>query len=97
MHTDNGADFTAAALHRGCDEHGIGLILRPIATPHYGGHIERLIGTLMGRVQFATRNHRFEHAGQGRLSVRVQCAADDGGAGAVADLGDLRAIPSPRA
>lgn len=50
VHTDNGADFTAAALHRGCDEHGIGLILRPIATPHYGGHIERLIGTLMGRV-----------------------------------------------
>ena len=50
VHTDNGADFTAAALRRGCDEHGIGLILRPIATPHYGGHIERLIGTLMGRV-----------------------------------------------
>ena len=50
MHTDNGADFTAAALRRRCDEHDIRLILRPIATPHYGGHIERLIGTLMGRV-----------------------------------------------
>jgi putative transposase len=50
LHTDNGADFTAAALRRGCDEHGIRLILRPVATPHYGGHIERLIGTLMGRV-----------------------------------------------
>ena len=50
VHTDNGADFTAAALRRGCDEHGIRLIFRPIATPHYGGHIERLIGTLMGRV-----------------------------------------------
>ena len=50
VHTDNGADFTGSALRRGCDEHGIALILRPIATPHYGGHIERLIGTLMGRV-----------------------------------------------
>ena len=50
VHTDNGVDFTAAALRRGCDEHDIRLILRPIATPHYGGHIERLIGTLMGRV-----------------------------------------------
>lgn len=50
VHADNGADFTAAALRRGCDEHGIRLILRPIARPHYGGHIERLIGTLMGRV-----------------------------------------------
>ena len=50
VHADNGADFTAAALRRGCDEHGIKLILRPIANPHYGGHIERLIGTIMGRV-----------------------------------------------
>jgi putative transposase len=50
VHADNGADFTAAALRRGCEDHGIALILRPIAKPHYGGHIERLIGTLMGRV-----------------------------------------------
>jgi putative transposase len=50
VHADNGADFTAAALRRGCDEHGIKLIFRPIANPHYGGHIERLIGTIMGRV-----------------------------------------------
>jgi len=50
VHADNGPDFTASALRRGCDEHGIKLILRPIATPHYGGHIERLIGTVMGRV-----------------------------------------------
>jgi putative transposase len=50
VHTDNGADFTSSALRRGCDEHGIALILRPVATPHYGGHIERLIGTIMGRV-----------------------------------------------
>jgi putative transposase len=50
VHADNGADFTSSALRRGCDEHGIALILRPIATPHYGGHIERLIGTIMGRV-----------------------------------------------
>ena len=51
IHADNGPDFTASALLRGCDEHGMKLILRPIATPHYGGHIERLIGTIMGRVR----------------------------------------------
>ncbi len=50
LHADNGPDFTSQALRRGCDEYGIKLILRPIATPHYGGHIERLIGTIMGRV-----------------------------------------------
>ena len=49
LHADNGPDFTSAALRRGCDEYGIKLILRPVATPHYGGHIERLIGTIMGR------------------------------------------------
>lgn len=44
---DNGKDFRSMALERGCDEHQIDLTWRPVRTPHYGGHIERLIGTLM--------------------------------------------------
>lgn len=44
---DNGKDFRAFALQRGCDEHSIILSWRPVKTPHYGAHIERLIGTLM--------------------------------------------------
>ncbi|MCD9125844.1 Mu transposase C-terminal domain-containing protein [Luteimonas sp. C4P040a] len=44
---DNGKDFRSMALDRGCDEHQIELAWRPVRTPHYGGHIERLIGTLM--------------------------------------------------
>lgn len=44
---DNGKDFRSMALDRGCDEHQIELKWRPVRTPHYGGHIERLIGTLM--------------------------------------------------
>jgi hypothetical protein len=40
----------AQALRYGCAEHGILINYRPVATPHYGGHIERLIGTLMGKV-----------------------------------------------
>ena len=44
---DNGKDFRSMALQRGCDEHGIELSWRPVRTPHYGAHIERLIGTLM--------------------------------------------------
>ena len=50
LHAGNGTNSTSAALRRGCDEYGIKLILRPVATPPYGGHIERLIGTIMGRV-----------------------------------------------
>ncbi|MGO1541208.1 MAG: Mu transposase C-terminal domain-containing protein [Luteimonas sp.] len=44
---DNGKDFRSLALERGCEEHQIELAWRPVRTPHYGGHIERLIGTLM--------------------------------------------------
>lgn len=47
---DNGKDFRSLALQRGCQEHGIELSWRPVRTPHYGGHIERLIGTLMKMV-----------------------------------------------
>jgi len=50
IHLDNAAEFHASALVRGCEEHGIVVNYRPVATPHYGGHIERLIGTMMGEV-----------------------------------------------
>jgi putative transposase len=52
VHADNGADFRSHAFAWACREEGIKLIFRPIGTPHYGGHIERLIGTMMGRVHF---------------------------------------------
>ena len=47
---DNGPEFHGAALVRGCREYGITLSHRPVRQPHFGGHIERLIGTMMGRV-----------------------------------------------
>ncbi len=39
VHVDNSREFRARALERGATEHGIELIHRPVATPHYGGHI----------------------------------------------------------
>jgi putative transposase len=50
VHVDNAKEFHSLALERGCRQHGIQLDYRPVRTPHYGGHIERLMGTLMGRV-----------------------------------------------
>jgi putative transposase len=50
IHVDNAREFRGRALTRGAAEYGIALIHRPVATPHYGGHIERLIGTMMGAV-----------------------------------------------
>lgn len=50
LHLDNAREFHSRALERGCQQHGIGLTYRPSKTPHYGGHIERLIGTTIGEV-----------------------------------------------
>lgn len=50
-HVDNGADFHSRAFERGCQQHGIQIEYRPPATPRFGGHVERLMDTLMGRVQ----------------------------------------------
>jgi putative transposase len=51
LHVDNGADFRSRAFERACRNHGIQIRWRPIGEPHFGGHIERLIGTTMGAVQ----------------------------------------------
>ncbi|WP_108605329.1 Mu transposase C-terminal domain-containing protein [Aminobacter sp. MSH1] len=50
LHLDNAAEFHGEALARGCQQHGIGLEYRPKGQPHFGGVIERLIGTLMNLV-----------------------------------------------
>jgi putative transposase len=52
VHADNGADFRSRAFSWACREEGIKVIFRPRGAPHYGGHIERLIDTVMGRVHF---------------------------------------------
>lgn len=50
IHVDNAREFHSDALVRGCQEYGIRLDHRPPGRPHFGGHIERLIGTMMGAV-----------------------------------------------
>jgi putative transposase len=50
LHLDNAPEFDSQALVRGTQEYGIALQHRPPKQPHFGGHIERLIGTVMGAV-----------------------------------------------
>ncbi|MGH8934300.1 MAG: Mu transposase C-terminal domain-containing protein, partial [Egibacteraceae bacterium] len=50
LYLDNAAEFKSEALRRGCDQHGIKLDYRPLGQPHFGGVIERVIGTMMGMV-----------------------------------------------
>ena len=47
IHVDNGAEFHSEALTRGCEVHGIKIDYRPLGEPHFGGIIERVIGTFM--------------------------------------------------
>lgn len=51
LHLDNAKEFRSGALTRGAAQYGIELDYRPPAAPHYGGHIERLIGTMMGALR----------------------------------------------
>ncbi|ABD55923.1 TniB family NTP-binding protein [Jannaschia sp. CCS1] len=50
VHVDNSADFRSRAFKRGCENAGIAIDWRPPGTPRFGGQIERLIGTQMGRL-----------------------------------------------
>lgn len=45
VHADNAKEFRGHMLTKACQEYGIDLHWRPIAHPHFGGHIERLLGT----------------------------------------------------
>ena len=47
---DNAKEFHSEALRKGCEQHGITLAYRPVAQPHFGGVVERVLGTLMDMV-----------------------------------------------
>lgn len=50
LYLDNAAEFKSEALRRGCAQHAITLEYRPPGRPHYGGIVERIIGTAMTAV-----------------------------------------------
>jgi putative transposase len=47
LYVDNAAGFKSEALRRGCEQQGMRLRYRPPGQPHYGGIVERVIGTMM--------------------------------------------------
>jgi len=50
IHADNAREFRGNTLSKACGEYGIDLIWRAVGKPEYGGHIERLTGTLMKEI-----------------------------------------------
>jgi transposase InsO family protein len=77
VHVDNAKEFHSDALVRGCQEYGVQLDHRPPGQPHFGGHIERLIGTMMGAVHllpgttFSDVNEKGSYAAEGRALLTV--------------------------
>ena len=72
LHCDNGAEFHSHALRAACREYGMKLQYRPPATPRFGGHVERLMGTMMGAVHvlpgttFSNAKVRGDYDAEGR-------------------------------
>jgi putative transposase len=69
LYLDNAAEFKSEALRRGCEQHGIRLDYRPLGQPHYGGIVERIIGTAMQMIHdelpgttFSNPDQRGEYA-----------------------------------
>ncbi|AWI79471.1 transposase [Parazoarcus communis] len=50
IHVDNGADFRSNNFQQSCLAYGINLEFRPVKQPQYGGHIERMLGTLLREI-----------------------------------------------
>ena len=45
VHADNAPEFRGNNLAMSCKDYGFDIEWRPVANPHFGGHIERLLGT----------------------------------------------------
>lgn len=50
IHVDNGADFRSNNFRQSCLAYGINLEFRPVKQPRYGGHIERMLGTVLREI-----------------------------------------------
>lgn len=50
IHCDNAKEFRGNMIKRACEKYGIEISWRPVGTPHWGGHIERFLGTFLKEV-----------------------------------------------
>lgn len=91
VHLDNAKEFHSQALARGVQQYGIEVDYRPPAQPHWGGHIERLIGTMMGAVHLLPGSTSSNTVERGHYGSRHN---DNGRAGDLARVSDRRCLSS---
>jgi putative transposase len=75
LHLDNAREFHSDALKAGCSVNQIIIDYRPVATPHYGAYIERLIGTfskqihLLSGTTFSSPKERGQYRSEDRATM----------------------------
>src|SRR5699024_1843489 len=78
LYLDNAAEFKSEALRRGCEQHGIQLRYRPPGRPHYGGIVERIIGTAMQMIHdlpgttFSNPSQRGNYDSEGKAILTLR-------------------------
>lgn len=77
IHADNAKEFRGDMLRRACQEYGIDLIWRPVATPYWGAHIERLMGTFAKEIHalpgttFSNIDERGEYDSEAKATMTL--------------------------
>lgn len=75
LHMDNAKEFRGNMLKDACLEYNIDPQFRPVKTPHYGGHIERLMGTASEKLKtldgktFANPKQKGEYDSEDRATM----------------------------
>jgi putative transposase len=78
IHVDNAKEFHSTALANACEQYGFGLQFRKVKNPQYGGHIERLMGTLAHRLRkldgatFSNPQMREEYDSEANATMTIQ-------------------------
>ena len=77
IHMDNAKEFRGNMIKMASKNYNINLEFRPIATPHFGGHIERLLGTFSKEIHdlpgttFSSTEIRKNYDSEGRASLTL--------------------------
>lgn len=77
LHMDNAREFRGNMIREACLEYGIDPQFRPVKTPNYGGHIERLMGTASEKLKslegatFSSPEKRGEYDSEGRAIMTL--------------------------
>lgn len=78
IHLDNAKEFRGIMLAKACEEYGIEIQWRPVKTPHWGGHIERMLGTLIREIHtlpgttFSNPKQRGEYDSESKAALSLK-------------------------